>query len=685
MSAGARWSPENIARIRTRAAAAAATAIPEAPDESLQEAAAVLSRFDHAPSVRPGVDGRRDVDGLRRLLTDSVLREGAEGGRYVLRSDVRKRVLGRLFTRERMLAALERTWPRPDDAVQRVLEEHLRKEPRPLDALSGEELVATLQVIDWLGGTDLVLSLPDLAEVRRRVDLDALYRPFAQLAGEHFRGRKRELEALRDYVNGGGEMRQPLFIHGPGGMGKSSLVARFILDARAAGPESLPIVYLDCDRPGLMAEEPVTLLAEAVCQLGLQFPAFNATAARLRTAWLRNAAQGREPGAGQGSEQLETAPVTAGSHPEIEFSAFIHDIGAVDRSVLFVIDTFEELQYRSRDYVHELMSLLAAVRRSLPRLRTVFAGRHPVVGVACEQLPLGSLDQEAAIGYLGSRGITDPETARSLAAILGGNPLSLRLGAELVLREGPGARGLDEELRGRLDDTVVQGVLYRRILGHVHDPRVRALAHPGLVLRRITPAIIREVLAGPCGVAIASDAEAARLYDALRLELSLVVPEGDAVRHRPDVRRVMLGPLRRDKSARVRAIEEAAVAYYTRLDDPVSRAEEIITGWRSDSRHRRSSRAGRAAWRTRCGARSTSSTGRRGPILPRASGSSSKTAPGRPPMTSRGRPMPSVVPRTSRSWPSTKTCSPCSGGGPRASRAASFTSTRRERSNGWAG
>ena len=51
-------------------------------------------------------------------------------------------------------------------------------------------------------------------------------------------------------------------------------------------------------------------------------------------------------------------------------------------------------------------------------------------------------------------------------------------------------------LRGRTipPREVLQGVLFRRILGHIHTPEIRQLAHPGLVLRRITPDLIKEVL-----------------------------------------------------------------------------------------------------------------------------------------------------------------------------------------------
>jgi hypothetical protein len=46
-----------------------------------------------------------------------------------------------------------------------------------------------------------------------------------------------------------------------------------------------------------------------------------------------------------------------------------------------------------------------------------------------------------------------------------------------------------------LAETAVQGQLYQQILNHIPDPDLRQLAHPGLVVRRVTRDVIKEVLA----------------------------------------------------------------------------------------------------------------------------------------------------------------------------------------------
>src|SRR6185312_15760758 len=70
--------------------------------------------------------------------------------------------------------------------------------------------------------------------------------------------------------------RPPLFINGPGGCGKSTLIGKFILNHVTVEQGSrFPFAYLDFDRVGLLPEEPITLLFEIMRQLAIQFPAAN--------------------------------------------------------------------------------------------------------------------------------------------------------------------------------------------------------------------------------------------------------------------------------------------------------------------------------------------------------------------------------------------------------------------------
>jgi hypothetical protein len=264
-----------------------------------------------------------------------------------------------------------------------------------------------------------------------------------------------------------------------------------------------------------------------------------------------------------------------------DFGNLIDSLGASGRPVLFVLDTFEEVQWRSDEYVAAIWRLLEDIQQVIDRLRVCVSGRGQVPGRATEDLALTGLDEEASIGYLRARGVTDLAVARALANQMKGNPLSLKLAAELYEREGFKGGRLDIETREwfvlRVDDANIQRQLHRRILGHIHDERVRQLADPGLVLRRITPELILHVLAGPCHLDIRTDAEARVLFDELRREVALVTVVSDGMlEHRPDLRRLMLDSLEKDDPRTVRTIRELAVAWYeSRPASPAERGEEI--------------------------------------------------------------------------------------------------------------
>jgi hypothetical protein len=558
----------------------------------LHEAAAVLAHFDPDTLVPSGLTPPEDIEDV---LAHSVLEPGPDGSsEWSLKSDVRIDVLKQLATRERMLQALDANARRPDSTVQRTLEAYLRGNAPPFEELPAGELPAIFQVSRWLH--PVLDGVPDTDLVSARIDFVSLLRPFRELADAHFSGRSAELRRLRDYVgvippeSSAAALRQwldkgvnailnlhekpPLMIHAPGGMGKSSLLARFILDHALLGDEHrVPFVYLDFDRPELRADEPVTLLVEAVRQLGLQYPHARQACERLRAEWqgrlaeaARHAPEGPDPSSTARGPGLDPARFVE------TFGSLLGTLNLARKPILWVIDTFEEVQYRSPGGVREVMSFLTALQSSVPRLRVVMAGRAPIEDHITESLALGELDTEASQAYLQKKGVSDPAIARRIAAELGGNALTLRLAAEIVQKEGFEALGAG----GRMDQLTVQRQLFRRILARIHDPEVRKLAHPGLVLRRITPELIKEVLAGPCEMSVPDLATAARLFKELKREISVVAPSDAAsVRHRPELRRIMLPLLERDRPDTIATIHRLAIDYYASKDDAVSRAEEI--------------------------------------------------------------------------------------------------------------
>ena len=190
--------------------------------------------------------------------------------------------------------------------------------------------------------------------------------------------------------------------------------------------------------------------------------------------------------------------------------------------------------------------MLDRLQQRAPFLRVVISGRAPVTslllgGKPPQSMVIGELDAEAAAAFLKSQGVNDPEVARQLVKSFGGVPLSLKLVATLLAQDPDALKGKNAP-KGRgtwfvsLSDEVIQGQLYERVLERIKDDQVRRLAYPGLVLRRITPEVILQVLNEPCELGLHTLEEAAALFEGLRREVSLVSVDttDGALVHRSD-------------------------------------------------------------------------------------------------------------------------------------------------------
>jgi patatin-related protein len=576
----------------------------EAADWAYIEAASVLSTFD-PETLLP----LRDVGphSIGQLLACSVTVGDGDGRgalRWRLRDTVRREALARLGDREAILGAYEQNREQADDDLQRAFLAQLRGESKSLEQQGRAELAATLQVVQWLHG--LVENVLDPALVRRELDRAFLFEPFRFLVGEHFQGRQRELRRLNQYVGVRPTAsrsdaarrsvrkilklrdRPPLLIHGVGGVGKSTLVAKFILDhAEYVRRDAIAFVYLDFDRATITAEEPSSVLIEATQQLACQVDKAPEQWEALRMRWVRRFT-GESPRARRRGELAGSASTAVSAESPDEQQRKIEEFAKTyygsfgDAPLLLVLDTFEEVQYRSRDFAAALWQFLEDLQGQIPTLRTVIAGRAPVESFPTDDVELQKLDEEAAAGMLHARGIEDEELARLIAARVDGNPLTLWLAAARVKQafgDTPSlkSRAPEDALRLlEIERDITQETLYTRILQHIHDPDVRRLAHPGLVLRRITSELIRDVLAEPCGVDVPNTEIADQLFDAMAREVSLVrVGKGGALEHRRDLRRLMLPALGNSRPEAVAEIHRRAIEYYADRDDVVSRAEEI--------------------------------------------------------------------------------------------------------------
>ncbi len=533
--------------------------------------AAVLSVFD--------VGWLRLGDASDTLVTDFLIAtcervvDPAGVPRWRLRDDERGRVL-RTAPRASLRAALDSAPARPDDEVQDALARFVAGDLVPIADLNVAQLRSELQLQGWVGPG---AGRPTSAELRARLDWLAVTEPLDRLA-HGFVGRETLLAECREFIDRPGPARVPILIEGIGGSGKSSLISRLITKLP---DENDLAVYLSFDRGWLLDGGPPALFDEVLRQVGAQRPDFRDSAADVRRRARLQAAQS--------AQKLDIASRRARLVGRVD-PGLIADLGritATARRIVVVLDTLEELARRDEVLSAEIYRFLDGLMAAVPSVRVIGGGRvapwdsariREITGSGdTELLPrrLVGLDEPDALTLLQT--LTSGEsdsTLREVIALVRGHPLSLRLAAEVLNRTGTNPAQLIA-----VSDGDVQGQLYSRLLDHISDARARAVAHPGLVIRRITPDIILTVLAEPCGIAPLDLAAARNVFEALRDEATLCVssPEGDgALVHREDVRAIMLPAITRDRPGTARAIHEAAVQYYaSAVSDLVARREEL--------------------------------------------------------------------------------------------------------------
>ncbi|MGH8825221.1 MAG: Rab family GTPase [Jiangellaceae bacterium] len=624
-------SPDDFAaRLRERLQAQRSADADLAADRvEYRKAAALLTSFDPRLLRRPGDES---VGGaVLQLVDDCETRGGRSGPAWSLRPDIREQALRSLSGPDEALRMLEaNVHAGPELSTERAALTYLRGQPPDVESADVDTLCHVREAVGWLSLVPRMTALPAEDDLARLLESRRLLEPLKSLLRHQFEGRTRELERLRAHVGllaattwrgrvtgyrrtlsgraGRDRTPLPLVVFGPGGIGKSTLVARFLLDHVDGRESDFPFTYVDFERATVSIHEPMTMIEEMARQLAVQYPRhaqdFSALAARCRDAARRHRDDQAETDEWQAIATTRT--LGRGVHYQLHTSARDEDARAAAElgmavriatettpenspPFLIVLDSFEEAQYRASPVLDRLWAMLNALTGIYPDTRVVVAGRAPVAhaNVDVDEIPtveLGELDAEAAVNFLASRGIAAP-VARAIVERIGGSPLSLHLAATVALRmdmagdSGEWIRTVPARRRrllGTVDDMLIQGVLYDRLLKHITNGDVRRLAHPGLVLRRVTPEIIRDVLAPHCGVSVPDLDRARELFAEMARELDLVdLVAPDVLQHRPDVRRVMLRLLEKDKTSVSRAVELSAVDHYARSDDPKDRAEEI--------------------------------------------------------------------------------------------------------------
>ena len=542
--------------------------------ERCQVAASVLVTVDPDQLIP---DAPADIDMAAMLnLVPATNETHPKLAAMSLPQSTRKRTLRQLHTADAMRQALSSHGDVPDSLLQRTFAKAIKLEPFNQATMSADELSALATVSDWLQGTEPGAKLPDPDALHSKVEQLSEKAALMRMAGEHFVGRTTELASIRTFVEG--KRAGILAITGEGGAGKTALVSRAILDWIGNEPrrqERNFWVRLDLDYSMVRPDQPETVMTEIARRIAQSMPKDAAEEA----ARFIDRSSRFESGS---AAIVESSSRTGFSYADLlsEFQHFLMRAIALSegRRLLIWFDTFEEAQFLGDAVVDGMIDLAAAMCR-LRQVRIIISGRPPIRNASdriflFSAIELHDLDPHASVLLLRrlAKGKVQPKQLTVLAEKVGGNPLTLRLVANLLRSEGK----IDNAVLADVAQEALQQRLYSRILAHIHDEDVRKLAIPGVVMRRITTGVIREVLAMPCGLGPLDELRAQRIVQSLAEERTLVERESaDVLRYRQDLRMVMLAGLSDAQKPMLKQIDQQAVDYWSKQQGCIAAAEAI--------------------------------------------------------------------------------------------------------------
>lgn len=553
-------------------------------------------------------------DQLSVVLNDSLAVAGLSPDtppRYILFDSAREIILGRWQDAAALSAMIEAA-SKDSDLETRFVGTFLQ-DPLAvaIDPMSESEMLAAAKAAGMLVKARPNVE-PVLREMRRRLDLEEVIGPLRVLIGRRspvgdgmgpdaFVGRELQLRELYGHVG----IRPPetlresagrllksaieaftgsptgaLVVHGIGGMGKSALMARFVLEHVRRDQHWLPFAYLDFDRSTLVGAGPVALLIEIIRQVGLEIDPRRSrpeAAAELIEALRRLRADLRAD-LSKGATWINEERIARFRQVIDRFSG--------ERPFLLVLDTVERLQLQGSEAVGRLQGFLAALglfAGSWQRLRVV----------ACSRMDVPELREFAPTPTpVALQAMDPPETRNLTRAILGDLMPGRSVASELIGAISDAAKGYplfvrvlathvaranlhdDQDLIRELQSTKgraarVATVFYTRFADRVALPGGAVTFKAAACLTIVTPERLESALRGTTLTLTAeSVAEAFRLLHDDGTLWAERTPTN--LRWRPELRVLMLGCIRDENQGPSGALQRIAGTVADGLGTPAN-------------------------------------------------------------------------------------------------------------------
>lgn len=521
-------------------------------------------------------------------------------GKYVLKGAMRRKLLQRLDRTQKLIGlcdALSREIP---SDFFTLFQSCLQAKTIDLDTLDLSSLNRLDKICDWLHLTSFEANLPNRLILKSLLAQEHLLLKFKQQIS-HFSGREDELKRLADYLdrfrdlNIAQKQSDPLLVYGIGGIGKSTLIAKFIIQAwQRDSKNKLPFVYLDFDKIDFDINQkpfnPLKLAEEAFRQLSIQFPDAGGVEYRLgdiqhtiKSFLLDN----REFNSDMSITRSLQSSITRENLYDRIFKRYINPeqlraFEESDQAVLVVLDSFEEFQRMAKgSELYELQEFISELRSQIPKVAFILVGRTDYFSTSFSFIPysIGPFDINASQSYLQAKEVNQKHRL-IISKKAKGIPLALNLLANLVLNQEKeiAKKNISNFNWARFynsieGDHITEQLIIRNI-EHISED-VRELGIPGIVVRKITPEIIKEVLAIPCNLGNLDDNLARILYDKLSQEVFLLEEFNDELYFRRDLRESIMNLINRQFGKKVKQIHDYAIAYYENKTDPSDRAEYL--------------------------------------------------------------------------------------------------------------